>query len=121
MGARTRERHDRRAYRQRFTQEFLRELLQRYPGCPHREALRIARFACDRRTERVGALSEAGDGYLGEAVELAVLSHLRHRHTPYEALLRHGMRRDEAREVVGPRVRELLCTWLGPRALPREG
>lgn len=77
---------------------------------PTGEELRIARFACRRSTERVGALVGA-DGYLDHAVELAVIAHIRHRFTRYESLLDDGVDRDEARERVKPEVLRLLARW----------
>ncbi len=77
---------------------------------PSGEDLRIARFACRRFTERVGALV-GSDGYLDHAVELAVVAHIRHRFTRYEALLDGGVDRDEAREIVQPEVLRTLARW----------
>lgn len=103
-----------------FEADFAREVRERFPRCPEREVHRIARYACNRRTDRVGALSEAGSGYLAEAAELAVVAHLRHHYTSYEALLDRGIERDEARALVRSRVSELLRAWMGPRALPAD-
>ena len=85
---------------------------ERFPGAPSGEAARIARFACARATDRVGALVGV-DGYLDHAVELAVVAHLRHRFTRYERLLRDGHDRDDARALVQSEVIELLRRWGG--------
>jgi hypothetical protein len=82
----------------------------RFPSMPSGEALRVARFACGRETDRVGALV-GSDGYLDHAVELAVIAHIRHRHTRYEALLDEGFERDEAREIVREDVLRTLARW----------
>ena len=74
------------------------------------EERRIARYACGRGTERVGALVGA-DGYLDHAVELAVIAHIRHHHTRYEALLDAAYDRDAAREFVQPDVLATLSRW----------
>ena len=44
---------------------------------------------------------------------LAVEAHIRHIHTPYEELLREGLEREQAREVVWDTVQELRNAWRG--------
>lgn len=44
---------------------------------------------------------------------LAVEAHIRHVHTPYEELLRKGMKRRKAREAVWEKVRAIRGTWQG--------
>jgi hypothetical protein len=97
---------------------FARRTRERFPSMPWGEEGRIARFACGRETGRVGALVGA-DGYLDHAVELAVIAHIRHRHTRYEALLDLGLDRDEAREAVRGDVLRTLARWGG--AIARGG
>lgn len=77
---------------------------------PSGEESRVARFACRRETGRVGDLVGV-DGYLDHAVELAVIAHIRHRHTRYEALLDRGVERDEAVEAVRDDVLRTLARW----------
>lgn len=96
---------------------FARRVRERFPGTPLGEEVRIARFACSRYTERVGALA-GPDGYLDHAVELAVIAHLRHCHTRYEALLAAGADRDEAREAVRDELLGLLARWGSGRRAP---
>jgi len=81
-----------------------------HSSAPAGEERRIARYACGRGTERVGALVGA-DGYLDHAVELAVIAHIRHHHTRYEALLDAAYDRDAAREFVQPDVLATLSRW----------
>lgn len=89
---------------------FAREARSRFPALPDGEEVRIARYACARYTERVGMLS-GGDGYLAEAVDLAVVAHARHRFTRYEALLGAGFARAEARERVRDELAAVLGRW----------
>ncbi|MFO0630692.1 MAG: DUF2293 domain-containing protein [Polyangiales bacterium] len=89
---------------------FAERVRARFPGAPPGEAARIARYACARATERVGALVGV-DGYLDHAVELAVVAHLRHRFTRYERLLRDGHDREDARALVQAEVIALLRRW----------
>lgn len=89
---------------------FAARVRERFPGAPRGEALRVARFACGRGTSRVGALS-GGDAYPEHAVELAVIAHIRHRFTRYDALLDAGCDRDEARERVRAEVLATMSQW----------
>lgn len=44
---------------------------------------------------------------------LAVEAHIRHVHTPYEALLDAGMTRDQARDAVWHTVQTIKTAWEG--------
>lgn len=94
-----------------YVARFAAEVRARFKALPRGEEIRIARYACRRYTDRVGALSLDGGGYLAEAVDLAVVAHARHRFTRYESLLDAGYDRDEARMRVQPDVSALLRTW----------
>jgi hypothetical protein len=110
-------RHERRrrrhADRHAFVAGFAALVRLRFPGCPDGEELRVAAFACARNTSRVGAMS-VERGYVDEAVDLAVVSHIRHRFTRYEALLADGLDRDEARERTRDEVSAVLAAWSAP-------
>jgi hypothetical protein len=105
----------RREGRHAFMAAFAALVRERFPGCPDGEELRVATYACARGTSRVGAMSRER-GYLDEAVDLAVVSHIRHRFTRYEALLGQGMDREEARERVRAEVSAVLAAWSQRRA-----
>jgi hypothetical protein len=102
----------RRAARARFVQHFADEVRRRYPSCPAGEEFRIARYACGGG-ERVGHVA-VENGYVDSAVELAVVAHVRHRCTPYEALLRAGVGREAARDRVAASVSAVLGRWSRP-------
>ncbi len=101
-------RHARRV--ERRNREFEAWVMRMFPGIAPAEARRVARFACARRTDRVGALSDA-EAYVEHAVELAVIAHARHRFTEYEALIERGYDRETAREIVRPSVLARLRAW----------
>lgn len=84
----------------------------RFPGCPPGEEVRVARYACRRGTGRVGCVA-VESGYLDEAVELAVVAHLRHRFTAYEGALRQGATREQARDQARDALSALLRAWRG--------
>ncbi len=86
---------------------------RRFPRIPAGEAKRLARYACARGSDRVGALSGA-DGYIDHAVELAVIAHIRHHFTDYHALLNDGIDRDLAREMVRTKLERYLRSWDRP-------
>lgn len=89
---------------------FERWVIERFPSAPEGEAKRIASYACSREDTRVGSLSD-GDGYIEHAVEVAVIAHIRHKHTHYEALLDQGCDRDDARNRVREIVIAKLVAW----------
>ena len=85
---------------------------RRYPGCPPDEARRIAAHTGRRHSGRVGR-SAAGRALDEEAIDLAVIAHVRHAHTHYDELLMGGMERPAARAQVRQAIRELLRRWAG--------
>ena len=85
-----------------------------YPGCPADESARIAAWACEKHSGRVGRTAAAKE-LDPEPLRLAVIAHIRHEHTPYDRLLmRHGDRR-LARQEVHSRIAGILARWQGPR------
>jgi hypothetical protein len=52
-----------------------------------------------------------GDVSPGAALWLAIVAHIRHRHTDYDALLAEGYDRDAARHFVVDATDETLRTW----------
>ena len=108
-GLRRREEEDRRHL------EFAGAVRARFPGCPPGEELEIARYSLCKGTGRVGRVA-VSEGYLDEAVELAVVSHIRHRFTCYERLLARGVKREEARELIREELSAVLRGWAGRAA-----
>ncbi|MBI5380406.1 MAG: DUF2293 domain-containing protein [Opitutae bacterium] len=81
-----------------------------YPGCPAAEAARIAERACEKYSGRVGR-SAAARELDPEAVRLAVVAHIRHTHTNYDALLMRHDDRALARQQVQPEIARILARW----------
>jgi hypothetical protein len=94
------------AYLVRFAAR-VREL---YPHCPRGREQQIAEHACRKYSGRVGR-SAAAKALDDKAVHLAVLAHVRHTETAYDALLVRGWARDEARARVNDRVSTVLAEW----------
>ena len=95
---------------QEFIQEFTQTILRQYPGCPPDEARDIASHAGLRGSGRVGR-SAAGRELEARAIELAVVAHIRHRHTQYDELLMQGIERLAAREAVRGDIDRMVARW----------
>ncbi len=81
-----------------------------FPGCPADEAARIAAWTCAKHSGRVGRSAAAKD-LDPAALRLAVIAHIRHEHTRYDALLmRHGDRRLARAEVTAD-IERVLVRW----------
>jgi len=90
-----------------------RAILQRYPACPIEEARRIATHTAARGSGRVGR-SAAGRALDPQAIDLAIVAHVRHEHTRYDALLMQGTDRLDARQLVREQIDRVLRRWIGP-------
>ncbi|HWV98717.1 MAG TPA: DUF2293 domain-containing protein [Candidatus Acidoferrum sp.] len=95
-----------------FVAALTRKIAQRYPGCPADEARRIAEHTGLRSSGRVGR-SAAGRDLDASAVDLAVIAHVRHTHTNYDALLMGGAERLGARLQVREKIDSVLARWRG--------
>jgi hypothetical protein len=95
-----------------FVAAFTQAIAQRYPGCPSNEAREIAEHTAQRSSGRVGR-SAAGRELNASAVDLAVVAHIRHTHTNYDALLMRGVERLDARAQVREKIDRVLATWRG--------
>jgi len=85
-------------------------ILELYPGCPPQEARAIAEHTAARGSGRVGR-TEAGRALEENALRLAVMAAVRHRHTNYDKLLMNGVERTDARASVRSRIDAVLDDW----------
>jgi len=85
-------------------------ILQRYPGCPNDEAVRIAEHTGRRSSGRVGR-SAAGQALDTFAIDLAVIAHIRHEHTKYDQLLMQGTERHAARAQIRDNIDRTVAKW----------
>lgn len=110
--ARRREREaERRAELDRqYVTQFAARVRQLFPGCPAGRETAIAEHACLKYSGRVGR-SAAAKSLDEDAVRLAVMAHIRHAETPYDALLAQGYERREARTQVEAAVSRVLAEW----------
>lgn len=99
---------------QQYLDRFAQRVRELFPRCPAGVEVAIADHACRKYSGRVGR-SSAAKALDEQAVLLAVVAHLRHAQTGYDALLAAGVERHEARRAVRDRVDAVLAEW---RALP---
>jgi hypothetical protein len=95
-----------------YVAEFARRVLDRYPGCPPKEAEKIARHACAKYSGRVGRTAAAKE-FDPEMIDLAVRAHVRHEHTEYDELRDGGGERGDARAIVRDEIERVLRNWRG--------
>jgi hypothetical protein len=80
--------------------------------CPPDRAARIATHACEKYSGRVGR-SAAAKRLDDDAVQLAVVAHIRHTGTGYDELMARGIARSDACDRVRQDVDRVLRRWRG--------
>ncbi len=108
--ARARSAERRRAGDRALTARMAERIRALFPACPPAEASAIAAHTAQRGSGRVGR-SAAGRSLQDQALQLAVVAAVRHRHTNYDELLASGVDRESARRRVEDRVDETLARW----------
>ena len=93
-----------------FVARFAARIRQLYPGCPPDRPEQIASHACQKYSGRIGR-SAAAECLDDEAVQLAVVAHVRHDETHYDELLARGVERRDARDLVREDVDRVLSRW----------
>jgi hypothetical protein len=93
-----------------FVEQMKAKIHAMFPGCPAEEVRRIAEHTALRGSGRVGR-SAAGRKMDSNAVTLAVIAAVRHRHTRYDELLAKGVERADARSTVQGQIEEILDAW----------
>ena len=97
----------------KYVAQFARAIHRQYPGCPEEDGTEIAIHACEKYSGRVGR-SAAAKEFDSTAIRLAVIAHIRHKHTKYDRLLdRYGDRQLARREVRG-QIEAMLDEWEQP-------
>lgn len=96
-----------------FVEQFAGQVRRLFPGCPVGREVTIAEHACLKYSGRVGR-SAAARSLAENAIRLAVIAHIRHVETDYDALLASGYDRREARAAVEAAVSRVLAHWAAP-------
>ncbi|MBN1480692.1 DUF2293 domain-containing protein [candidate division KSB1 bacterium] len=95
---------------EQFVKEFAARIRELYTGCPEGREHVIAEHACRKYSGRVGR-SAAAKAFNEEAIRLAVIAHIRHAETDYDAILAESFDRGYARMMVEAEVEEVLEKW----------
>ncbi len=96
-----------------YVESFAARVRELYPGCPPGREMDIAEYACLKYSGRVGR-SAAAKSLDASAIRLAVIAHVRHAETNYDALLAQGYDRWDARAQVEGNVARVLVRWETP-------
>ena len=95
---------------QQYIEQFARQVRKLFPGCLPGRELSIAEHACLKYSGRVGR-SAAAKSFDKQAIQLAVIAHIRHAETKYDFLLAKGYERFDARAAVKDSVDQILMKW----------
>jgi hypothetical protein len=93
-----------------LVEKMIHRVRELFPGCPPKEAQKIAFHTTVRGSGRVGRTS-AGRALDKEALRFAVIAAVRHNHTDYDELLAQGLERAAARESVREGIEAILEKW----------
>ncbi len=97
-----------------YVRQFAQRVRELFPRAPAGRERQIAEHACLKYSDRIGRTASA-KALDEQAVQLAVVAHVRHRETQYDALLAKGYERREARDEVQDAVAETLAAWKGTK------
>jgi hypothetical protein len=97
---------------QEYIERFAERIRELYPNCPAGIETTIAEHACLKYSGRVGR-SSAAKALDENAIQLAIVAHIRHRRTPYDRLLMAGYDRYDARVEVEATIRTVMADWRG--------
>jgi hypothetical protein len=95
---------------QQYVERFAASVRELYPRCPPGRETAIAEHACLKYSGRIGRTA-ASKSLAEEAIDLAVVAHIRHVETQYDRLLQRSWHRGEARASVVDEVRRVQEEW----------
>jgi hypothetical protein len=84
------------------------ELRSQFPKMPTSERELILKHGFKKHSHRVGRTASLT---LETKAKLAVIAHVRHRHTNYDTLLRGGLPREAARVAVWQKIESVIREW----------
>lgn len=84
------------------------ELTTQFPKMPSNEKEMVLKHGFRKHSGRVGRTSSLP---LSRKVLLAVIAHVRHKHTKYDGLLNTGTARDDARKITRKKIESILRGW----------
>lgn len=87
---------------------FQKEIMNIFPQIPPDALRNVAKIALQKGKGKVGRVGKLD---VQRKARLAVWAHVRHRETDYDALLRSGVPREEARQQVEAKIKEVYKAW----------
>lgn len=87
---------------------FQKEIMNIFPQIPPYALQNVAQVALQKGKGKVGRVGKLD---VQRKARLAVWAHVRHRETDYDALLRRGVPREEARQQVEAKIKEVYKAW----------
>ncbi|KAH7413598.1 hypothetical protein DE146DRAFT_638148 [Phaeosphaeria sp. MPI-PUGE-AT-0046c] len=84
------------------------ELQSLFPKIPAAEKDSVLQHGFKKHSRRVGRTASLP---LQKKLMLAVIAHIRHKHTEYDALLRAGDAKDVARKATWKKIEGIMCEW----------
>lgn len=91
-----------------FLESVATELETQFPEIPEKEKTLALKHGFKKHSGRVG---RSGTIPLSRKVLLAIIAHVRHRHTKYDALLASGVERTAARRAVNRKIECVMRDW----------
>jgi hypothetical protein len=83
-------------------------LEKEFPNIPDDEKEIVLKHGFRKYSGRVG---RTGQLPMSKKAMLAVIAHIRHKHTNYDKLMDDGMKREEARKEIAKKTQEVLRGW----------
>jgi hypothetical protein len=93
-----------------YIQRFALRVRELFPSCPAGREQVIAEHACQKYSGRVGR-SASAKALDEQAIQLAVIAHVRHAETRYDEFLAEGLDRFLARAEIADGLNETLNAW----------
>lgn len=91
-----------------FIEAAANELGEQFSKIPEQEKTLVLKHGFRKHSGRVG---RTGTIPLPRKILLAVIAHVRHRHTKYDSMLARGMERIAARKVVNEKIECVMRDW----------
>jgi|SRR5690242_3507289 len=91
-----------------FIESVTTELETQFPEMPEKDRVLALKHGFKKHSGRVG---RTGKIPLPRKVLLAIIAHVRHRHTKYDALLAGGVERPAARKAVNGKIECVMQNW----------
>lgn len=96
---------------------FQKEIMKIFPKIPPDALRNVTKIALEKGKGKVGRVGKLN---VQSKVRLAVWAHVRHCETDYDLLLRNGLGREDARQYVEPKIKEVCKAWAAGSKVTRR-